>query len=126
MIRDGQLSQPQALAHVTSATAGFSLPTPTASPCGSNMSKNSTNRRLGLSQLANKGMLPTPLARDSKGMMGKKALEKRKSPNLPDTMGGSLNPQFVEEIMGFHLDATVLSVSATLWFLSRPKLLSKG
>jgi len=87
--------------------SGSSLPTPTASPCGSNTSPNSTNKRLGLSQLANKGLLPTPVASDWK-RSGSPSDLGRKSPCLPAMVGGLLNPQFVEEIMGLPIDSTEL------------------
>lgn len=121
----GRLFQPRSLEPVICDDDGSCLPTPMAAPCGSNRSMNSKNRRFGLSQLSAKGMIPTPLARDSKGMMGRAALERRNSPNLPDTIGGPLNPQFVEEIMGYDLDATALGVLETQWFQSKPGKRSK-
>jgi hypothetical protein len=39
--------------------------------------------------------------------------------NLNDTIGGSLNPRFVEELMGYPIDHTALKRSATAWSPSR-------
>ncbi len=96
------------------------LPTPTATPYGYNQSCSpNAKRRMGLDSMAARGVLPTPLARDAKGPMGKKALERRNSPNLPDSVNGPLNPQFVEEIMGYRIDATALDALGTQWFRSK-------
>lgn len=120
MICDGRFSAPQALEPVTKGIDGSYLPTPTACVYGSNTSKNSTNKRLGLMQLAQKGMLPTPCARDWKDT-GAPSEMRRKSPSLAAMVGGSLNPQLVEEIMGYKIGWTDLDLSVTRWFHSKSK-----
>lgn len=114
MTRGGQLSLPQALAPVTKGIDGSYLPTPVACIYGSNTSPNSTNKRLGLSQLVSKGLLPTPKSRDFKGSGGN-----MKSPDLAHMVGGSLNPEFVEELMGFKIGWTELDVLGTQWFRNK-------
>jgi len=37
---------------------------------------------------------------------------------LSEVIGGSLNPEFVEWLMGYPIGATELSVLATAWFRS--------
>jgi len=44
-------------------------------------------------------ILPTPNARDWKSGKGRKPNEH--SPQLPEVMGGQLNPEFVRLLMGF-------------------------
>jgi hypothetical protein len=119
-IVDGQLCQPPKLAQCIAEKDGGYLPTPTASIEGSNCSPGSTNKKMGLSQLARKGLLPTPKARDYKPA-GITSDLNRNSPGLPATMGGSLNPQFVEEIMGYHIDWTALDALVTAWFRYQQK-----
>lgn len=104
------------------ATVAKMLPTVTASSYGSNLTKGQVIRRKSLNSMATKGLLPTPLARDSKGPAGKN----RKSPNLPDMVSGILNPQFVEEIMGFSIGWTELNVLATQWFRYKSRRRSRG
>lgn len=96
MMQDGRLYQPRALEPVTAEIDGGYLPTPTASIEGSNCSPGSTNRRMGLSQLARKGLLPGHPA-------------------------GSLNPQWVDQAMGYPSDWTALDATATAWFLQQRK-----
>jgi hypothetical protein len=95
------------------------LPTPTASLEGSNCSPNSTNKRLGLSQLARKGQLPTPCARDWKDSGMEPSAKNRNSLPLASTVGGSLNPQFVEELMGYKIGWTDLDALEIAWFHSK-------
>jgi hypothetical protein len=130
MMRDGQLCQPRALEPVTAEIDGGYLPTPTASIEGSNCSPGSTNRQMGLSQLARKRLLPTPTARvtpDCNAELRRKSpsLEATvniiQSPNQQATGNGSLNPQFVEEIMGYPIDWTALDVVVTQWSRSQRK-----
>lgn len=152
MIVDGQLCQPQNLGPVISASVGSCLPTPrandsekrgdfdpfnqrngppaaakllptpTATPYGYNQSDSlNAARRMSLDSMASRGVLPTPMARDWKGSAG----SNRQSPDLSLTMGGSLNPQFVEELMGFRIGWTELSASVIQWFRCKSEKLLK-
>jgi len=79
------------------------LPTPTATQYGNN--QGGAAGRVGpvrhsLGSLAKKGILPTPSARDFKSGKGRK--ENGHTPQLPEVMGGMLNPDFVQSyLMGF-------------------------
>lgn len=102
-------------------------PTPSASDRGRTvlnpiMTKNGTirhrNRQGGqscarLDQVA--AMFPTPTARDGKGSdpPGRKG-----SPSLPAEIGGTLNPTWVEWLMGFPLGWTDLDALEMQWFRS--------
>jgi hypothetical protein len=116
MTVDGQLFQPKKLAPATSANDGSYLPTMTAVNYGHNQS-NSKNakRRASLQSMASRGLLPTPMARDWKGSGG----ANRESPDLSFTMGGALNPQFVEELMGYPSEWTALDASVMPWCQSK-------
>jgi hypothetical protein len=75
---------------------------------------------LGLTQMAKRGMLPTPATRDYKGtnslehlrgQNGNKMTHENQLPNYIKLMTGSnsqLNPQFVAEMMGFPANWTEL------------------
>jgi len=54
---------------------------------------------------------PTPAARDYKGMSGKGRQERKGNPKdtLPNAVGGSLNPQWVEWLMGYPVGYTDLN-----------------
>lgn len=120
MIVAGRLYQPPQLAPVTREKDGSCLLTPTAQNYGSDQG-GAAGRvgkiRLSLESMARRGVLPTPTARDWKGPCG----ANRQSPDLPLTVGGHLNPQFVEEIMGYSIGWTELSAWATQWFRSKSK-----
>lgn len=60
-------------------------------------------------------MLPTPTARDFKSGSGKTQAERGRTagPTLAETFQGSLNPRFVEELMGYEIDHTDLKRSET-------------
>lgn len=121
MIRAGRLYQPPNLEPVTKEIDGSSLPTPTAKEGGTNKSKSpNATIRPQLSTLAK--TLPTPVARDYRGAGGKN----RNSPDLPSTVGGSLNPQFVEEIMGYEIGWTESADWAIQWFQSKREKRSCG
>lgn len=114
MIRDGRLYQPANLEPVIVERDGSYLPTPLAKEGGTNKSKHkNAQRRPQLSTIAK--TLPTPMARDWKGSGGKN----RQTRNLPRTMGGSLNPRFVEELMGFPIGWTELEDWAMQWYRSK-------
>ena len=53
-------------------------------------------------------MLPTPTARDYKGASGR--AYKGEAKDLPSEVGGSLNPEFCEWLMGFPIGWTELEV----------------
>lgn len=118
----GRLFQPKKLEPAISENDGSYLPTPTATEGGYNQGGGMGRCgaiRPTLATIAK--TLPTPMARDWKGAGGKN----RKSQDLPRTMGGSLNPQFVEELMGFPIGWTGLEPWAMLWCRSRRKELSE-
>jgi hypothetical protein len=121
MIQDGRLFQPQKLEPAILEKGGSYLPTLTASIEGSNCSPNSTNKRLGLAQLASKGMLPTLCARDWKDNGTEPSAKERNSQSLASTVGGPLNPTFCEELMGYEIGWTELDALATQWFQSQSK-----
>jgi hypothetical protein len=83
------------------------LPTPSASQYGTGQNgtraDGSTFKQAGkpsLWTMAKKGILPTPSARDFKSGKGRK--ENGHTPQLPEVMGGMLNPDFVQSyMMGF-------------------------
>ena len=78
---------------------------------------NSTVRRRGSGQKrgielpTQVKMYPTPAARDYKGMSGKGRQERKGNPKdtLPNAVGGSLNPQWVEWLMGYPVGYTDLN-----------------
>jgi hypothetical protein len=71
------------------------------------MGRDGQKPRPGLSTMARQGTLPTPRARDWKGG-GKDCLD--------SAVGGTLNPPFVEALMGFPIGWTELGDLETLWF----------
>lgn len=123
MISGGRLFQPKKLAPATFAKDGSDLPTPTAQSYGSNMGGSAGRtgkRRDSINSMASRGLIPTPMARNWKGSGG----ANRESPDLPLTMGGALNPPFVEEIMGYPIGHTELEDWAMRWYqLKRERLL---
>lgn len=111
----GRLFQPQNLEPVIYEKDGGSLPTVTAVNYGYNQSMSAgAKRRMSLQKMASSGKIPTPMARDFKGPGGN-----RNSPDLPFSMGGSLSPLFVEEIMGYDIGWTELGALEMQWFRSR-------
>jgi hypothetical protein len=59
-------------------------------------------------------MLPTPTVNDSKnngGISQQKAKERGYGVNLNGVVGGKLNPNFVEFLMGFHMDWTKVELT---------------
>lgn len=118
MISGGRLFQPKKLAPATFAKDGSDLPTPTAQSYGSNQggaAGRAGKRRDSINSMASRGLIPSPMARDWKGSGG----ANRKSPDLPLTMGGALNPPFVEEIMGYPIGHTELEDWAMQWYQPR-------
>ncbi len=124
MISGGRLFQPKKLAPATFVKDGLDLPTPTASNYGSNQggaAGRTGKRRQSVASMASRGLIPTPMARDWKGSGG----ANRESPDLSFTMGGNLNPRFVEEIMGYPVGHTSLKDWAMQWYRSKRKSRSK-
>ena len=60
-------------------------------------------------------MWPTPASRDIKGISGKGRQERRGNPKdtLPNAVGGTLNPNWVEWLMGYSIGHTELKDWAT-------------
>lgn len=91
------------------------LPTPTATEYGSNQGgaagREGQKNRPSLGTLARTGLLPTPAARDHRSPNKKSYQERsqsKKGEQLPNAVGGLLNPEFVETMMGFPLGWTEL------------------
>lgn len=129
MIVDGQLSLPQALEPHTSESDGSYLPTPAASSYGTN--KGGGAGRVGMARpsletMARRNLWPTPRASDgAKGGPNQRG-SKGQQVNLSAQAGGSLNPQWVEWLMGYQIEWTELSASATAWFRSKRVSRSKN
>lgn len=79
------------------------------------------NPKVGMSLGVFVKIWPTPMARDYKGRGG----ANRNSMDLPKAVGGSLNPTWVEWLMGFRIGWTELDVSAMQWFLCKREKRSK-
>ena len=123
----GLVYQPQALEPRTKETDGFVLlPTPSASSYGTNKGGAAGRvgpERMSLDTMARKNLWPTPTARDWKsGSMGTQG----NSRPLSEQIGGPLNPQWVEWLMGFRLGWTELSAWAMPWCRSKRKKLLKN
>jgi len=108
------------LAPTTSESGcGYSLPTPTAQDHRAvPYTIDGPSKRRRLSLLGHARLWPTPQARDGKGIHSPEYIAKKKSEghgmsNLPDAVkqlpnavGGALNPTWVEWLMGFPLEWT--------------------
>lgn len=96
-------------------------PTPDASDRGprsadlvvnqSTVQRRDSGQKRGIDLQTAAKMWPTPAERDYKGMSGKGRQERRNHPQdtLPNAAGGSLNPQFVEWLMGYPVGYTDLN-----------------
>lgn len=73
---------------------------------------------------APRSYFPTPAARDYKS--GKGRQENGHTPQLPEVIGGQLNPAWVEWLMGYPAGWTELSAWAMPWFHSRRGQRSKS
>ena len=104
-MRDGRLFLPKRLVPVTREKDGSSLlPTPTASTYGSNIGGGSGRQgkvRRSIYQLANRG-------------------------SLPGHPQGLLNPEWIEQAMGYPIGWTALEPWAMQWFRSKRAKPSKG
>ena len=120
MIVAGRLYQPQKLELRTLEKDGSCLlPTPSACSVGTNLG-GAAGRvgkvRPSLQTMARKNLWPTATARDWKsGSMGTQG----NSRPLSEQVGGQLNPTWVEWLMGYRAEWTVLKPWATLWFQSK-------
>jgi hypothetical protein len=78
---------------------------------GQRISKTNPNLVFGANLSDQIKMYPTPAARDYKGMSGKGRQERKGNPKdtLPNPVGGSLNPQWVEWLMGYPVGYTDLN-----------------
>ncbi len=150
-IVDGRLYQPQRWEPRTSESAGSYLPTPMASEGVTNqtdspgatvrpslgyMAKHKlwpTPRTTGLDGGSNsrnaakkRGMWPTPWASEAeRGHGGLGGNRKENQYTLSQTIGGQLNPTWVEWLMGYPSGWTVLDPWAMQWFRSKPAKRSK-
>lgn len=149
----GRLYQPPKLAPRTYANDGSSWPTPTARDWKDGTAKSCQNVPVngllgravhlwptpraqmangsGPSRIGNKMDLQTtvkfatPQARDFRIGQTSRWESPDRSRNLNDQIGGSLNPSWVEWLMGFPNEWTVLDASVTQWFQSKRKSRSK-
>jgi hypothetical protein len=134
----GRLYQPQRLDPRTFDSDGFYLPTPTASDYGSNnhgvkegKAESKAESKASLGQMARRNQWPTPVARDWKGQgMSRERRKTREPDNLCSAVresdgAGSLNPTWVEWLMGYPLEWTALEDWATQWFRTKRKRHSK-
>ena len=121
MTLDGRLFPLNPLERITGEIYGSCLlPTPTASTAGTNGKKKCpktgkwVNGKPSLAMMAARNLWPTPTVRDSntiaKVTRGANAM--RGGTPLPVAVGGTLNPQFVEWMMGFPLEWTVCAAWA--------------
>ena len=103
MTVDGALYPLRPLERHTSGSGGGYLPTPTAQMGEYNKSPNSDKKRLTLVGMARKNQWPIPTAQDFK-RRGPNSKQQGIS-NLPP-VGTSLNPQFLEWLMGYPIGHT--------------------
>ncbi len=93
------------------------LPTPTANRYGScqggSMGREGQKNRPSLETMASSGLLPTPTSRDHRSGKASEVTHQKNSRPLSEQIGGLLNPQFVEAIMGFPTGWTDCEDSAT-------------
>jgi hypothetical protein len=109
MMRSGTVCQLAPSAPLTDAIGSGSLPTPTATSYGSN--QGGAAGRVGpvrhsLESMARHNLWPTPTSRDWKsGSASQETMERNARP-LSEEVGGSLNPEWVEWLMGFPIGHT--------------------
>ena len=97
----GQLFQPPKLAPATFASDGSYLPTPTACDYGKNNGRNSKD--------------PTK-SRDRWSL----TVRARRG-ELPGHPSGRLNPEWIEQAMGFRISWTEIDASVMPWYLNKRK-----
>lgn len=128
-MRSGACWERPMLAHRTAASGSGYWPTPTANAYGScqggSAGRDGQKNRPSLQTMAAKGLWPTPQARDhfpvhKPEYIAKKKAEGHGMSNLNDAIGGSLNPTWVEWLMGWPLGWTDLRPSATARYRNAP------
>lgn len=131
MMRNGIIYQLPALVRLTAAKDCLLLPTPVSSDATTGaiigkddtfyqtkglprkVNKNGKDGSIGLARLVK--MFPTPASRDWMDN-GSPSEYKRHTPTTASLVGGTLNPEFVEWLMGFPIGWTELSVLEMLSF----------
>lgn len=117
MTVDGHSCQPPQLAQTIKDKDGGCWPTPTVK--GNHNRKGSSRKSAdGLETAVKK--YPTPVRRDfisGKGQNYRKY--RRNSPSLSEEIGGTLNPPWVEWLMGYPIGWTELSPWVTQWFRAK-------
>jgi hypothetical protein len=112
MMRNGIAYRLPPLVPRTSGTGRSSWATPTVHNATSGGRSEASARKRGSRCLQREvRMYPTPAARDWKSGKGRK--ENGHSPQLPEVIGGQLNPPWVEWLMGFPEGWTDLEGSET-------------
>ena len=141
----GRVSLPQALEPRTSEKDGFYWPTPVANDDNKSPQahmamkarmKGGARKKCTSLNVMVKGVemrifpTPTPTARSPQDCPSER---KRKDPSLEaqanislNQIGGQLNPTWVEWLMGFPLEWSVLNALGMQWFHSKPKKPSKN
>ena len=92
------------------------LPTPSATSYGTNQGGGMGRVgpvRPSLETMARRNLLPTPGFNDYRSGRGYSHGDKSQTPQLRHMIGGLLNPQFVEQMLGFPIGWTALRHSAT-------------
>jgi hypothetical protein len=114
MMRSGTAYQLPPLVRLTDATGSGLWPTPNTSEAKSDTLniKNRVQKGKQIMLCHAVRMFPTPAARDYKDA-GYPAELNRNSVTLATIAGGSLNPMWVEWLMGFPTDHTALNASET-------------
>jgi len=103
-MRRGIIYRRQPLAPLTAATGSSLWPTPKGSPIGPDYARANRDGSGGDDLATAVARFPTPNARDWRS--GKGRQDNGHSPQLPETIGGQLNPTWVEWLMGFPLGWT--------------------
>ena len=115
MTRSGTLFQLAPLVRRIKESESGLWGTPTAHPRTHTPRKVANGRQLANQVFGTDARYPTPVARDWKSGKGKTQAERGRTagPSLSEAIGGSLNPTWVEWLMGFPLGWTDLGDSAT-------------
>lgn len=131
MIVDGLVYLPQALEHLTKEKDGSCslIPTPCARDWKDTGRSPSEMKRNSVTLASIAMRYPTPTCRDA----ANKPMPPRKynpsggqKPPLLAVIGGALNPQWVEWLMGYPTEYTGLNASVMEWFRSKSKRRSKN
>ena len=122
----GRVSLPLRLEPRTLGKDGSYLPTPAACSYGSNRggaAGRTGPERHSLETMARRNLWPTPHANCYTG--SGHGPNKMGAPNLQTQVGGTLNPTWVEWLMGYRIEWTVCEDWAMQLFHSKPKSRSK-